>query len=360
MGSWSVHCGISSLSITSGDKVVLLPLRVNDTHRGYLPYLPSTLPIFGTYDDYGGLEDIQEDANTKLIEEHFGITIQEFVIFFVDGVHTYERDEYQAVKVKLEANGMYGELKDWNFMFIDGEFYDFLSTKPSYETGNLEFGNPDILKLIGFEEAGPSGDSRYSTKYTYGDKTVCADGRSLSEYIFYWDKDDSNYSLSSHIDIPEDKQWIGKCMMVQLWSHLGDTKALELLFGLMGGERQLNTRESDLQTIEFFKKTLNEENDMGDDEKVKIGELVTQLEKRISECTFDGVSILEKYMSDYSKYGDLASALNVFRHNMYCMSGYFKPNVLHMTPQCGEHSSHQEIIEGISKINKARCFDEDE
>lgn len=51
MGSWSVYCGISRMSITSGDECVFLPLKKG--YGEYLPYYPATLPIYGTYDDYG-------------------------------------------------------------------------------------------------------------------------------------------------------------------------------------------------------------------------------------------------------------------------------------------------------------------
>jgi hypothetical protein len=47
MGSWSVYCGVSNISITDGNECVLLPLKKNDGYHGYLPYLPATLPIFG-------------------------------------------------------------------------------------------------------------------------------------------------------------------------------------------------------------------------------------------------------------------------------------------------------------------------
>jgi hypothetical protein len=36
-------------------------------------------PIFGNYDDYGGMEKIEEDDNTKSLEKYFGLTIQEIV-----------------------------------------------------------------------------------------------------------------------------------------------------------------------------------------------------------------------------------------------------------------------------------------
>jgi hypothetical protein len=49
MGSWSV-CGISNISITSGNDCVLLPLK--ETNGEYHRYSPTTLPIFGKYNDY--------------------------------------------------------------------------------------------------------------------------------------------------------------------------------------------------------------------------------------------------------------------------------------------------------------------
>jgi hypothetical protein len=53
-GSWSVYCGISNISITSGNDCVLLPLK--ETNGEYHRYSPATLPIFGKYNDYGGIE----------------------------------------------------------------------------------------------------------------------------------------------------------------------------------------------------------------------------------------------------------------------------------------------------------------
>lgn len=42
-------------------------------------FIPFALPIFGEYNDYGTLENIEEDCNTKAIEKYFGCTIQQFV-----------------------------------------------------------------------------------------------------------------------------------------------------------------------------------------------------------------------------------------------------------------------------------------
>lgn len=40
---------------------------------------PFSLPIFGQYDDYGALEEIEENENTRIIEQYFGIKIEHFI-----------------------------------------------------------------------------------------------------------------------------------------------------------------------------------------------------------------------------------------------------------------------------------------
>lgn len=64
MGCWNETCMLTRLPIHGGDKavcVILLnrPGRV-DTCRADGSYLPVAEPIFGTYDEYGSLEDIEK------------------------------------------------------------------------------------------------------------------------------------------------------------------------------------------------------------------------------------------------------------------------------------------------------------
>jgi hypothetical protein len=93
MGSFNVACSVSSLSINSGDEVLFFPLL--PTHfsssrphevgvHSTLIYsdcyfTPFCLPIRGKYNDYGSVEDVVHDANTRAIEEFFGITIDQFI-----------------------------------------------------------------------------------------------------------------------------------------------------------------------------------------------------------------------------------------------------------------------------------------
>ena len=101
MGCWSIHCGISKIAITETQECVLLPLKLywND-------YKPATLPIFGKYNGYGGLEDIVEDDNIKLIESHFDCSIHELC--------------EEIIKEDEEFKGM-------KFMWIDKKMYDMMS-----------------------------------------------------------------------------------------------------------------------------------------------------------------------------------------------------------------------------------------
>ena len=83
MGSFNVACSVSNLSLNCGDEVVYIPLEINEYPNGigdgnhtliyqHCFYSPVTLPLFGTYDDYGRL-DLVEDANLKLVKKHFNI-----------------------------------------------------------------------------------------------------------------------------------------------------------------------------------------------------------------------------------------------------------------------------------------------
>jgi len=94
VGSFDVSCGLSNLSIESGDRAGLLLL--NDVRGEYeyndklihgeativyhnAHYRPFFGAIYGKYDDYGSLEDIEENVTTKVLEGIFGIPILSIV-----------------------------------------------------------------------------------------------------------------------------------------------------------------------------------------------------------------------------------------------------------------------------------------
>ena len=337
MGSWSVYCGTSNISIVSGQECALLPLKKAKGYDSYLPYLPATLPIFGEYDDYGGLENIKEDENTKLIEEYFGIDILTFTKIFTDWF-AYDRKE---MKKEIKKMKNFEEMKDWTFMFIDKKVYDFMSSNPD-EPGHLEFGNKAILNLLGFEYIGEntnnqtSDPTRYKYEWKFQGKLFHSDGTWLmhgKESIYNLTK--SYSKLSDIVDIPEDKLWLNNKSMVQLWSYLDVKKQKDKLGWI------IDCKHSD--SDDFLRKYLEE------------------LEEEYSiKNTFKDKApknFAELYIKNIAKFGDGLAELVTYRSNLHCMSGSFTPFVKYLTPQCGEFREHQKLLNKFAEINKSYLED---
>ena len=80
MGCWNATCGVSQLPICSGNKVkafLLLQSRYrieilgSGTNYPMDYFSPFFLPVTATYDDYGSVDDIDEDWNSKFLIETF-------------------------------------------------------------------------------------------------------------------------------------------------------------------------------------------------------------------------------------------------------------------------------------------------
>ncbi len=76
MGCWNGTCGITNLPIRGGDKIaaflIAVPLKREGDFSGFCyAGQPLTLPFFGTYNDYGGIENVKESFVTKEIMTHF-------------------------------------------------------------------------------------------------------------------------------------------------------------------------------------------------------------------------------------------------------------------------------------------------
>lgn len=132
MGSFSLSCGVTGLSITAGDKCVMLPITANvspflslngpkvipkATMRtsAYIVYnsdlwVPAMLPIHGEYDDYGGLEEVVEDDNTRVLEERYGLTIEEIISIICDGRNDLYDSYSETYEVFFEHKDEYEEL----------------------------------------------------------------------------------------------------------------------------------------------------------------------------------------------------------------------------------------------------------
>lgn len=80
MGSFNVGCGISNLSINEGDEIGFVILGKNEnkeTHgQSYYNYATDLYqaflaPVYGKYDDYGNITDVEPSLTTEVIENMF-------------------------------------------------------------------------------------------------------------------------------------------------------------------------------------------------------------------------------------------------------------------------------------------------
>ena len=79
MGCFSYKCTASGLPIQDGDECYVVPLHMHPHGHKYSPIAP---PIKGVYNDYGDIEDIQENENTRALEAYFGGSIDSILKVF--------------------------------------------------------------------------------------------------------------------------------------------------------------------------------------------------------------------------------------------------------------------------------------
>lgn len=363
MGSWSVYCGISKIVITSGQKCVLLPLKKNLNGESYLSYLPATLPIFGEYDDYGGIENIEKDDNTKLIEEHFGVSIEDFSFFFTRGIVRDDESDFPKKLKKVE------EIKKWTFMFIDRQVYDFMSEYVHAGFGGgggLDYGNKDILNLLGFNYIGENTNKkvydyqRFNKEWELNGEKFYSDGTWLCHPKGSVHTLNGKYSaLSEYVKIPEDKLWVGQKIMWQLWEHLSDVNAKKQLLHIIGKRYSSIYDDDEMDTSylpEAFQKLKdweekNKDLDISQEEKNKVFQKIIVEAKNGVKKIEKPKTIVDAYVNDFRKYAKLLCDLVTIRHNLYPMSGTFEPYILYLTPQCGEHKHHQVLLNKFAEIN---------
>jgi hypothetical protein len=330
MGSWSVYCELSNITINAGDKCVLLPI-ISDTYSETRGYSPATLPIFGEYNDYGGIENIEVDENTKLIEEYYGISIMDFCTYLLDGVGTYDRAESQEVgsRIKYEE-----EAKNMRFMWINREVYDFMAeSQYSHEIGHLDLGGAELLDGLGFNRREDLTSQAYNpVRFSqcwekdgvilYSDGSTLCGGKGMS-YIYYVGHG-CNSSLEKYIDIPENYEFLSKVNKYTGWRVLKRDRVQESFSRLFGDSNFSLRRYASI---------------MGTTPEDKI---------------------FYKYVDDLDNFGDRMAELYNIRHNAHAMSKTFTPYKLYTTPQCGEYEIHQKLLEKFCEINKSHIEEEEE
>lgn len=170
MGSFSVGCSGSGMSITSGNPCVFIPLipsnnftnskdrsKINlfpmsmivTNHGSNALYNPFSLPIFGIYNDYGSLEEnnIIRTSTVEELERFFNITIDQFMEVVTRNWCEDNTEELKDIKNKELIQNLSG-------CFINREIYDFMSNNNSeFESNGFLDGadvNTETLKVLKF------------------------------------------------------------------------------------------------------------------------------------------------------------------------------------------------------------------
>ena len=336
MGSFSVYCGISNITITEHQECLILPIKLS-LYDDYHEYLPQMLPIFGKYDGYGGIKDIEKNDNTKLIEEYFGITIEEFCVFIVDGKYTHESNKYEIIKDKVKN---LKEIENTRFLWIDRKVYEYLTEyKTVYKTCDLSFYKNDyFLKALGFNQIN-------YTRWEFDGVIFDSGGYSLStlngENIYnvfgynYDKKDITENSLAKYINIPKELEDLANSPSEYYWEYCTKVEAHKLLFWVLD-----IPRHSILNDSKYFMDSILDTYSLD-----KIEEYGIKINSEI-------LTIEEAYIKEYKKHAHTLRKLVTMIKTFKIFSYTFKPVDLYLTSQFGEYKKHGDILEEFTKINK--------
>lgn len=320
MGSWSVYCNFSNITITYGQKCVLVPLLEMGNHEigiGYTNIRLFTLPIYGVYDDYGRIDDIEETENTKLIEATFDCKIKDFADALTDG-----RDGPEIPILK--------RFKNVTYCWVNREVWDFMASVKNEDGLFAHMGNHKLLLRLGFNYCGEDETiERYKHKYELNGAHVYSDGNFIKDHIF------RPKQLKEHVpDV--DLTFFDDTDEFDLWPFYKSMTIMQKFYSLMGIDNFINV---------FFKFKTMESAD---------GNLKDLFSRQYNDQC-DRFNPIQRTYYDQRKnpiiMNEFAKVARVIKH-AYSFSNYLKPYVLFITPQCGEHEEHQLFLDKFAEINQ--------
>ena len=305
MGSSSVYCNFSNITIKGYDDCVLVFLKKGtySSSIGYTNHYVHGLPIFGKYDDYQGIENIEESISTKIIEKYYETSIQKFCDTLTG------RDE----DVSLD-----GKFKDLDYCWVDRKVWDIMSSyipKNEYERVNsFDVGSPTILKKIGFEYVGKNDEKRYNQVYSYNGYEVCSDGTWLDGNIYTMERLQELTGVdTSYFDGKEEQD---------IFEIMTSTEKVDKLYWTIGFKGMIH--------FGYFLKEID-------------GFMKAYLDEIDNPEVLKGLADLRRVVE-----------------NAHYFSEYFKPYKSCVTPQCGEFEQHQYFLEEFCKINKSKIYIEED
>jgi hypothetical protein len=193
MGSWNEVCALSRVSISPGDRIVMLILKeTNDGNT--LPSIAACPPIRGNYDDYGRIEWDVDDPVVPFLEKFFKCDFE--------GVHEeFTRWKYEGKNEQLSLIHTLG-LK---YCFILEEVYEYLCKPQGSLFDRHNIGSHEFLTQMGFKYLREDEkEDRYKKVYGFEgtDVELHSDGTYLNGAIYSFENMFKVYpQLKEKIDI---------------------------------------------------------------------------------------------------------------------------------------------------------------
>ncbi len=411
MGHFSYTCILSGLPITSGEPCAIIPMiPQNDYYdngeKHYrkvgvgafcsndgvnMFFKEVAYPIFGEYNEYGSLDNIIKDDNTKLLEEYYELTIEEIVEVLTDG-----RKDDRSADMKSDAtrkldkkNARQMQLIRTSITWVNADLYHKLANDNSIvdHYNKVDLGNHGLLLSLGFEYKGEVKRERYNKKYEKDGLSVFTDGNwidqnlaSHREYNLFTLPDLKKHCDKHGVSIDISKH-AGKSRYEQLYDYILPTiknikgrttesnehTTHSIIYMLLGDPYSFLTNdESGEDTLQFLYDKLEKNDDphykkMREDLAIKIEEHkknpILKIKLKFTEFAFNkikenGNDFLKKNIVDWYK----------VKEYFYVAGRYLYP--IGNSPQDGEPQKFnimaKYMVEISEKQMKDRGYDEDE
>lgn len=173
MGCWNETCNLTNLPIMYGDEIVVYATVALDSGHGRHYYgndgaVPFIMPIYGTYDEYGGIENAVVDKLTQRV-------IENTVFYSLE--KNWETDEEKFVPVKLTVEEFVKDFTDDSlYIKISSSHYEYSLIHPCFfHRGAFEA----VVNEVGSRKP-YNQEQTYSTylyNYTFEIMNKCVDGK---------------------------------------------------------------------------------------------------------------------------------------------------------------------------------------
>lgn len=365
MGSFNIAATCSNLSLGSDEDVLFFPLIKTSKYKNLnvgvvLPhtsflvsneaacilYKPFCLPIRGKYSDYGSIEDIVEDENTKYIESFFDMSILDFVNSIQE--RDFSHKDPQKLKILESLSGMWE-----NTAFYKNMVNTYNKKFNSAEKSEVSYRNLKHLNFS-FDKTKNTGDSRYNI-YTYHPFYPDFYGHSDGTWTHFFHKNkklDSVYDIKSLFKLIKSEGLDFKGM--KNISDFDNLSIHELTFKLLVEDNLKNENENKLnQYTEILKILEIKKDSMTTEQYENIKSKVLETMENFSEFnSIEQGSYLKFYKTlnyaiNKDLYKQLADLLS-FTDVMHSCNKIFMPT--QNGEQEGNHKLHLEMTKETLKI----------